>query len=144
MGRYSGESIDCPREQYKVTETKNGKYDEKNVVVDNARTFLDASTEEIALLEYVVANYENVIVLVNNTNQMNLNFLATIDGIDACLVTGTTGMNAATAIPAILSGEVNPSGRLSDTYAYDFSTSSDIQANTESTRSGIVHFSKIF
>ena len=30
LGRYSGESIDCPREQYKVTETKNGKYDENN------------------------------------------------------------------------------------------------------------------
>ena len=124
LGRYSGESIDCPREQYKVTETKNGKYDEKNVIVDKSRTFLDASTEEIELLEYVAANYENVIVLVNNTNQMNLNFLATINGIDACLVTGTTGINAASAIPAILSGEVNPSGRLADTYAYDFGTSS--------------------
>lgn len=124
LGRYSGESIDCPREQYKVTETKNGKYDEKDVVVDNTRTFLDASTEEIELLKYVAANYENVIVLVNNTNQMNLNFLATIDGIDACLVTGTTGINAATAIPAILNGDVNPSGRLTDTYAYDFATSS--------------------
>ena len=124
LGRYSGESIDCPREQYKVTETKNGKYNEKDVIVDKTRTFLDASTEEFALLEYVAANYENVIVLVNNTNQMNLNFLATIDGIDACLVTGTTGIHAATAIPAILSGEVNPSGRLSDTYVYDFKTSS--------------------
>ena len=124
LGRYSGESIDCPRVQYKVTETKNGKYDESDVIVDESRTFLDASTEEIALLEYVAANYENVIVLVNNTNQMNLNFLATIDGIDACLVTGTTGINAASAIPDILSGKVNPSGRLVDTYAYDFSTSS--------------------
>ena len=124
LGRYSGESIDCPREQYKVVETKNGKYDEGNVIVDKSRTFLDASTEELALLEYVAENYENVIVLVNNTNQMNLNFLATIDGIDACLVTGTTGLNAASAIPAILCGEVNPSGRLVDTYAYDFKTSS--------------------
>lgn len=124
LGRYSGESIDCPREQYKVTETKNGKYEEKAVIVDKSRTFLDASTEEIELLEYVASNYENVIVLVNNTNQMNLNFLNTIDGIDACLVTGTTGINAANAIPAILSGQVNPSGRLTDTYAYDFRTSS--------------------
>ena len=124
LGRYSGESIDCPRVQYKVTQTKNGKYDEKNVIVDESRTFLDASTEEIALLEYVAANYENVIVLVNNTNQMNLNFLATIEGIDACLVTGTTGINAASAIPDILCGKINPSGRLSDTYAYDFKTSS--------------------
>lgn len=124
LGRYSGESIDCPRVQYKITETKNGKYNEENVIVDDTRTFLDASTEELALLEYVAANYENVIVLVNNTNQMNLNFLATIDGIDACLVTGTTGINAASAIPDILSGKVNPSGRLVDTYAYDFATSS--------------------
>lgn len=124
LGRYSGESIDCPREQYKITETSNGTYEEADVVVDKSRTFLDASTEELALLEYVAANYENVIVLVNNTNQMNLNFLATIDGIDACLVTGTTGINAAAAIPAILYGEINPSGRLADTYAYDFRTSS--------------------
>lgn len=124
LGRYSGESIDCPRVQYKVTQTKNGKYGEKDVIVDESRTFLDASTEEIALLEYVAANYENVIVLVNNTNQMNLNFLATIDGIDACLVTGTTGIHAASAIPDILSGKVNPSGRLADTYAYEFKTSS--------------------
>lgn len=124
LGRYSGESIDCPRIQYKVTETQKGKYEESAVVVDETRTFLDASTEEIALLEYVASNYENVILLVNNTNQMNLNFLAEIDGIDACLVTGTTGINAASAIPDILSGKVNPSGRLADTYAYDFKTSS--------------------
>ena len=124
LGRYSGESIDCPRVQYKVTKTKNGKYDEKNVIVDESRTFLDASTEEIELLEYVTENYENVIVLVNNTNQMNLNFLADINGIDACLVTGTTGINAVSAIPDILCGKINPSGRLVDTYAYDFRTSS--------------------
>ena len=124
LGRYSGESIDCPRVQYKITETKNGKYNESAVIVDESRTFLDISTEEEELLKYVAANYENVIVLINNTNQMNLNFLATIDGIDACLVTGTTGINAASAIPNILSGKVNPSGRLTDTYAYDFSTSS--------------------
>lgn len=124
LGRYSGESIDCPRVQYKVTETNKGSYKEESVIVDDTRTFLDISTEEEALLKYVGEHYENVIVLVNNTNQMNLNFLATIDGIDACLVTGTTGINAASAIPDILSGKINPSGRLVDTYAYDFSTSS--------------------
>lgn len=124
LGRYSGESIDCPRVQYKITETQKGSYEESAVVVDETRTFLDISTEEEELLKYVGANYENVIVLVNNTNQMNLSFLETIDGIDACLVTGTTGINAASAIPDILSGKINPSGRLVDTYAYDFSTSS--------------------
>ena len=122
LGRYSGESIDCPRTQYKVTETNKGKYDENAVATDDTRTYLDISTEEEALLTYVTENYENVIVVVNNTNQINLNFLATIDGIDACLVTGTSGRNAASAIPAILYGDINPSGRLVDTYAYDFKT----------------------
>lgn len=122
LGRYSGESIDCPKVQYKVTKTKSGKYDDSAIIVDETRTFLDISTEEEALLNYVAENYENVVVVVNNTNQMNLNFLETIEGIDACLVAGTSGINAANAIPALLYGEVNPSGRLADTYAYDFAT----------------------
>ena len=124
LGRYSGESIDCPRVQYKITKTENGTYKEEDVEIDDTATFLDISIEEYELLTYVGENYEHVIVLVNSTNQMNLNFLELIDGIDACLVTGTTGINAASAIPAILSGKVNPSGRLTDTYAYFFATSS--------------------
>lgn len=124
LGRYSGESIDCPRVQYKITKTENGNYKEEDVEIDDTATFLDISIEEYELLTYVGENYEHVIVLVNSTNQMNLNFLELIDGIDACLVTGTTGINAASAIPAILSGKVNPSGRLTDTYAYFFATSS--------------------
>ena len=124
LGRYSGESIDCPRVQYKITHTSKGEYEETDVITDESRTYLDISEEEEALLSYVAQTYENVIILVNNTNQMNLSFLENMDGIDACLVTGTTGINAASAIPAILAGEINPSGRLVDTYAYDFSTSS--------------------
>ena len=122
LGRYSGESIDCPKVQYKVTKTQNGSYDDSAIIVDETRTFLDISTEEEALLNYVTENYENVVIVVNNTNQMNLNFIDTIVGIDACLVAGTSGINAANAIPALLYGEVNPSGRLADTYTYDFST----------------------
>ncbi len=124
LGRYSGESIDCPRVQYKITKTQNGTYKEEDVEIDDSSTFLDISIEEFELLTYVGENYEHVIVLVNSTNQMNLNFLEYIDGIDGCLVTGTTGINAASAIPAILSGKVSPSGRLADTYAYFFATSS--------------------
>ncbi len=124
LGRYSGESIDCPRVQYKITETKNGKYEDGDIILDESRTFLDISTEEEDLLRYVTDTYENVIVVVNNTNQLNLSFLETIEGIDACLVAGTSGINAANALPAILYGEINPSGRLTDTYAYDFKSSS--------------------
>lgn len=118
LGRITGESNDCPQVQYKVN-TKGG-----SKLTDESRTYLDISTEEEALLEFVAENHENVIVLINSTNTMNLSFLEDIANLDACLVVGATGINAANAIPKVLYGEISPSGRLSDTYAYDFTTNS--------------------
>ncbi len=125
IGRTSGESNDSPKVQYKRT-TKGG-----SVVTDETRTYLEISTEEEALLEYVGNSYTNVIVLINSTNVMELGFLDTIKGLDSCLVVATTGTYGANVIPKILYGEVNPSGKLADTYAYDLSTSSTY-ANTGS------------
>ncbi len=118
IGRTSGESNDSPKVQYKRT-TKNG-----SIIEDDTRTYLEISEEEEDLLTYVGSNYENVIVLINSTNVMELGFLDEIDGLDACLVVATTGSYGADVIPDILYGDVNPSGRLADTYAYDLSTSS--------------------
>lgn len=115
LGRQGGESNDSPKVQYKGNSNSSR-------VDDETRTYLDISTEEEALLEYVGTNYKNVIVVINSTNQMNLNFLDTIDNLKACVVVGGTGMNAATGLVNVLFGEVSPSGRLTDTYAYDFKT----------------------
>lgn len=116
LGRIAGESNDCPTEQYKQVQ-KGGE-----IVVDDTRTYLNLSTEEEELLQYVGEHFENVIVLVNATNAMALGGIASIDGIDAALLVGGTGEKAAAAIPEVLYGDVNPSGRLTDTYAYDFAT----------------------
>lgn len=118
IGRVSGESVDCPKVQYK------GVIDSKNptAVSDPTRTYLEISTEEEALLEYVGETYGNVIVIINSTNAMNLGFLDTIEGLDSCLIVGGTGTNAAKAIPEILFGDVSPSGKTVDTYVYDFTT----------------------
>lgn len=117
LQRYAGESNDMPLVQYKVNE-KNG-----SVVTDATRTSLDLSTEEEALLAYVGATYENVIVVVNSANPMALGALESTPGIDAVLLAGYTGQYGADALPRILWGEVNPSGRTVDTYAYDLSSS---------------------
>lgn len=122
LSRYCGESNDCPKTQYKVTKTLEGAYDESGVIVDAGRTYLDISTEEEELLAYCGENFENVIVLINATNAMTLGFLETTPGIDACLLAGTTGGEAAAAIPKVLYGEVNPSGKTVDTYAYDLAS----------------------
>ena len=116
FGRISGESNDATQQQYKRLE-KDGE-----IVVDESRTYLDLSTEEVELLTYVGANYENVIVILNTTNVMALGELETVPGVDACLMVGFTGQTGAAAIPALLWGEANPSGKTADTWAYDFAT----------------------
>ena len=116
FGRLSGESNDATQAQYKRTE-KDGE-----IVVDESRTYLDLSDEEVELLTYVGANYENVIVILNTTNVMALGELETVAGVDACLMVGFTGQTGAAAIPALLWGEVTPSGKTADTWAYDFAT----------------------
>ena len=116
FGRLSGESNDATQAQYKRTE-KDGE-----IVVDQSRTYLDLSDEEVELLTYVGANYENVIVILNTTNVMALGELETVAGVDACLMVGFTGQTGAAAIPALLWGEVTPSGKTADTWAYDFTT----------------------
>ena len=116
IGRVMGESIDAPAAQYKVCE-RGGEVD-----VDVTRGYLELSREEEALLRYVGATYDRVVVVVNSTNTMELGELETIPGIDAALLVGTTGEVGARAVVGALWGDVNPSGRTADTFAYDFTT----------------------
>ncbi len=122
IGRITGESNDAPKVQYK-----------HSAETDTTRTYLDISTEEEQLLTYVGATYEKVVVIINSTNAVNLEFMDRIEGLDACLLVGGTGINAANAIPYVLFGKkivdrdgkkevvsVSPSGRTTDTYVYDF------------------------
>ena len=126
IGRVSGESNDSPRVQYKQTVSGG------SIVTDQNRTYLEISTEEEELLTYVGENYSNVVVLINSTNVMELGFMETIPGLDACLVVATTGSHGTRAIPRLLYKDltaegftpITPSGKLADTYAYDLSTSS--------------------
>lgn len=143
LSRVSGESTDAPLVQYKYSGSINNP---SNVPADTTRTYLDASTEELALLEYVGKNFGKVVVIINATNRMNLDFMDEIEGLDACLVAGGTGNNSTTGLVNVLYGQgmyegvkrgesshyqelVSPSGRLADTYAYDFRTAAS-WANT--------------
>ena len=126
IGRHAGETEDPTRVQYKT-----------EAPTDNNRHYLEISTEEEELLKYVGENYENVIVIINSTNAMELDFVDTIPGIDACLVVGATGTRAAEAIPSVLYGEVSPSGRFTDTYAYDMASNVNFKRTSSA---GIGHY----
>lgn len=119
LGRMGGEGTDLPFIQYRNT---TGKYTINDAMPeDNTRTYLDISQDEEALLGMVTENFEKVVVLVNTCNAMNLNFLKKYD-IDAALWVNGTGQSGAHAIPKVLKGEVNPSGRMANIQPYDLTT----------------------
>lgn len=98
---------------------KNGPTGESK---DESRHYLEISNEEEKLLTYLGKNFEKVVVLINNCNQMELGKIETIEGVDACMYVGYTGTRGAVSIPKLLYGEASPSGRLVDTFAYDLYT----------------------
>lgn len=98
---------------------------------DAGKHYLELQNVELELLEQVKTHFNNVIVLVNSSHVMELGFLDNDGGveanpaipgdIDAALWIGGIG-SGAKAIAEILKGEINPSGHLPDTYAYDLTT----------------------
>lgn len=93
----------------------------KEYGTDTDRSYLHISEQEEELLDILTQRFDNVIVLVNSSNTMELGFLEDYD-VGAALNVSLLGQSGAMAIPKILNGEVNPSGRLADTFAYDTTT----------------------
>ena len=108
IGRYGGEHLDPPHEQVNNYKAKNTKNTE--------RGYLEITLEEEELLTAVGQDYENVIVIINSTNVMQMDFMRDIPGLDACLLVGPSGSMGYKAFPQILYGEINPSGRTADTW----------------------------
>jgi beta-glucosidase len=75
-----------------------------------------------ALLDRVTGAFDNVILVVNSGNVMELGFLDEYPQIRSALWIGTPGPKGTVSLGKVLSGEVNPSGRLTSTYAYDVSS----------------------
>lgn len=119
ISRLGGENNDLPYFQLKNT---TGKYsDSDNLPRDDSRTYLDISTEEEDLLRMVRENFRKVVVVYNGCNNMNLEFVERFD-VDACISVNGTGQTGALAIPDVLSGKVNPSGKSTQIQPYDLST----------------------
>ena len=68
------------------------------------------------MLEIVKEHFDKIIVVINTTYFMELDWLDDYN-VDACLWIGSPGNTGLTGVAKILDGEVNPSGRLSDTFA---------------------------
>jgi beta-glucosidase len=84
----------------------------------NTGSLLELDANERKMVEEVTKNFDKVIVLLNTSNPMECGFLDEYD-IDSCLWIGGLGLYGLTSVADIITGVVNPSGRLVDTYAYD-------------------------
>jgi beta-glucosidase len=80
--------------------------------------YLELSDKESALLDKAESTFDNVIVVINAANALDLSRLDD-SAIDAAIWVGHPGANGLSEFAKVLDGEVNPSGRLVDTYAYD-------------------------
>ena len=119
ISRHAGENSDCPHYQNKLS-SNNSTHKSGSTVQDMERDYLEISTEEEYALRKVAADFDNVIVIENSTNNMTLDFVREINkdipnGIDAVLNVGVTGGQGALAIPDVVFGEVTPSGHMTDT-----------------------------
>ena len=88
---------------------------------DAGKHYLQFQQTEIDLINYAIDNFQNVIVVINSSNVMELGELDA-EGVDAVLWIAGPGATGIQALADIVSGDVNPSGRLPDTWAYDLKT----------------------
>ena len=73
--------------------------------------------EEKAAIAFCASNYAKFVLVINCGSAMDLGFLEEIPGINAVLYICQPGTEGGNAVADILSGQVTPSGKLTDTWA---------------------------
>lgn len=137
IGRSGGEGADLPLSlDPSVEDTfKDGgtfgssglRYSSNKDDLDASRHYLELSNREKAMLERVTADYDKVILVINAANPMEIGFAkesAAIRSIVWCPGTGQSGFNS---LGRVLSGEVNPSAKTSDTFVADLTKTPSYQ-----------------
>ena len=88
---------------------------------DLTEDVLRISDEERALVEKLNDNFKNIIVLFNISNIIEMGFVDEYENIKAAAAIWIPGEFGMLSVADMLTGEINPSGRLADTVAYNVS-----------------------
>ena len=121
VSRLAGEMYDLPADvehQGNINESPTGNT-------------LELTIQERDLIKNIKnsGKFKKIIVLINSTNAMECDFVDDPElGVDACMWIGYTGLVGLYGVADLLVGNVNPSGRLVDTYCLD-NTTSPVHAN---------------
>ncbi|WP_456271154.1 glycoside hydrolase family 3 N-terminal domain-containing protein [Bacillus sp. AK031] len=113
-----------------ITQAKQYSENAMIIVQSDAVEASDVSEDQLKLsdamhnlVEKVSGNFSNVTVVVNAGNTLELGFVEDFPSIQSVIWVGTPGPFGTNSLAKALSGELNPSGRITDTYAYDVGSS---------------------
>lgn len=117
--RVGGEGADLPTDVSTVTYTDNStEYKD----FEDGKHYLQLSKTEKDMVELVCNNFDNVLVVYNGANTMELGFVNDYEQIQGVIWCPGTGQSGFEALGEIISGENNPSGKTSDTFVKDLTT----------------------
>ena len=117
IGRVGGEANDL-----KASNHPDGGYNPLAQDVDNNADYLMLNKEELGILSGLKelkdqGKLKNIVVLINSANPISCGFLFDEQyGIDAALWIGSVGQTGLNAVGELLTGKINPSGSLPDTW----------------------------
>ncbi|MBR3801857.1 MAG: glycoside hydrolase family 3 C-terminal domain-containing protein [Clostridia bacterium] len=80
---------------------------------------LNLTADEKDMIDKVCSLFDNVIVVFNISNIMDMSWLEDYDSVKAAMIMWLPGEVATESVGKVLTGEVNPSGKLVDTVSYD-------------------------
>lgn len=103
LKRVAGEGRDMPRSMYR--HAVSGE--------DRQKSYLEPDSTELEILDYLNRNFDNIILVVNSNAALELGWLKDFPNIQS-VIYAPDGLRA---LPDVLTGDVNPSGRTVDTFA---------------------------
>lgn len=112
-----------------VKEAKDYSDEAMIVIASSGVESSDMSKEELELtdnmkdlISTVAKDFDNITVVINAGNALELGYLEEVPQVKSIVWVGTPGPYGARSLGNVLAGNINPSGRLVDTYAYDLTS----------------------
>ena len=126
ISRSGGENADLPMSitsensiAQAATTGRGVRYTSQKDDVDPSKHYLELTAREIAIVEQLNQDFQNIIVVINSANTMELGWVDQYENIKAVVWCAGAGQSGFEALGEVISGAVNPSGRTADTYVYD-------------------------
>lgn len=132
--RVGGEGADLPTNMKAKGITYNNNSKDYEDFKDGEH-FLQLSQTECDMIDLVTKNFKKVTLVYNGANAFQFDFLSQYPQIKSVLWCPPAGQTGFSALGEVLAGDVNPSGKTSDTFVKDL-TKTAVFNNTDGTAAG--------